>query len=100
MLCEHLYQLYPSMPKYAADVSESLFIKIYDQIMTRYQGCYGKQPDLFIKSPLYVLLMGAKQKYVGFSKLGMASEQNIVIAMGKNTAKKIRINHYQKAVYG
>lgn len=41
---EHLFEIYPAMPKYAADPSESEIIRIYDHIMLRFAGHYGRQP--------------------------------------------------------
>ena len=52
------------MPKYAADPSESKVIEVYDQIMNRFQGHYGRQPDFFIRSPAAISIFGDNRPYI------------------------------------
>jgi hypothetical protein len=82
------------MPKYAADPSESIIIKIYDHIMLRFAGHYGCQPSFFVKSPLCPVLFGDAHKYVDLGTASFCSTQNVIIAIGQSNSKKIRLNHY------
>eukprot|EP00919_Chromeraceae_sp_WS-2016_P011889 GHVR01027806.1.p1 GENE.GHVR01027806.1~~GHVR01027806.1.p1 ORF type:complete len:123 (+),score=5.62 GHVR01027806.1:2884-3252(+) len=88
------------MPQYAADPSESDFIKTYDRIMLRFSSHYGKQPDLFIKAPACPNILGDDLLEVGYSAVSLCSAQNVIIAIATNGNKKIRFNNYQNAIYG
>jgi hypothetical protein len=57
-VAEHLYELYPSMPRYANDPEESDVVKTYDFILRRFQGFYGKQPKYFVKAAASPVLLG------------------------------------------
>jgi len=91
---EHLFEIYPSMPKYAADPSESDIIRTYDHIMLRFAGHYGRQPEYFIKSPLSPIIFGDSHSYIDLPTVAFNSSQNIIIAISKTSTKKIRLNHY------
>ena len=99
-IAEHLYEIYPSMPRYANDPEESDVVKIYDFILRRFVGFYGKQPKYFVKGGASPLLFGDHHDYVDFPYYSFSSTQDIVIAIAPSSSSKIRINNYQTAMYG
>lgn len=88
------------MPRYANDPEESDIIKAYDFIMRRYQGFFGKQPTYFIKASTSPLVFGDRHSYSGYDWLSFSSTQDLVVAVGRSSSNKIRINNYQSAIYG
>jgi galactokinase len=99
-VAEHLYEIYPSMPRYANDPEESEIVKTYDFILRRFVGFYGKQPKYFVKGGASPLIFGDHNDYVDFPYYSFNSTQDIVIAIATSSTSKIRINNYQTAMYG
>jgi hypothetical protein len=97
---EHLFEIYPSMPKYAADPSESDIIRIYDHIMLRFAGHYACQPAYFIKAPLCPVLFGDLHRNIGLPVISFCSSQNVIIAISKTNNNKIRLNHFETTLFG
>lgn len=97
---EHLYEIYPAMPRYANDPSESEVVRTYDFILRRFQGFYSRQPTYFVKSGTSPLLFGDCHPYSGFPYLSFSSTQDIVVAVARTPGPDIRINNYQFAIYG
>lgn len=88
------------MPKYANDPEESEIIKSYDLLASRFRGIYGGEPKYFIRSPASCAVVGSASSTVGLIVASMNCLQNVVIAIANNSHGRIRINHYQNAVYG
>lgn len=57
-LAEHLFEIYPSMPRYANDPEESEIVRTYDFIVRRFQSFFSKQPTYFVKAGMSPLLFG------------------------------------------
>lgn len=57
-IAEHLYEIYPAMPRYANDPEQSEVVRAYDFILRRFQGFYGKQPKYFAKASASPILLG------------------------------------------
>ena len=68
--------------------------------MRRYQGFYGKQPTYFAKAATSPVVFGDRHVYSGYDWASFSSTQDIVIAVGRSSTTKIRINNYQSAIYG
>lgn len=73
---------------------------MYDLLLKRYQGIYGQEPKYFIRSPATLTLLGSANDPINMSVATICSLQNIIICVSTNGYQKIRINHYQSAVYG
>ena len=97
---EHLYQIYPAMPRYANDPDQSEIVKTYDFILRRFQGFYSKQPSYFVKAGTSPLLFGDQHTYSGYRHVSFSSGQDVVVAVTKTSSESIRINNYQSALYG
>ncbi len=80
---EHLYEIYPSMPRYANDPEESEVVKTYDFILKRFQGFYSKQPTYFVKCGTSPLLFGDCHNYSGYPYVSFSSTQDIIVAVIK-----------------
>lgn len=57
---QHLYEMYPNIPKFANDPEESPIIRVYDLILKRFEGIYGRQPTYFVRSPASAVLLGSQ----------------------------------------
>jgi hypothetical protein len=97
---EHLYEIYPSMPRYANDPEESEIVRTYDFILRRFQGFFSKQPSYFVKAGTSPLLFGDQHAYSGYRHVSFSSSQDIIVAVAQTSGDKIRINNYQSALYG
>jgi hypothetical protein len=97
---EHLFEIYPSMPRYANDPEESEVVKTYDFILRRFQGFFSKQPAYFVKAGISPLLLGDCHSYSGYPYISFSSTQDIIVAVAKTSSGQIRINNYQSAIYG
>ena len=98
-MVEHLYQIYPAMPRYANDPEESEVVKMYDFLLRRFQGFYGRPPSHFAKAPASPLLLGGHHPYVDLPYLGFSTTQDVVVAAVQTNSHKVRINNYQAALY-
>jgi len=68
--------------------------------MLRFSGHYGRLLEYYVKSPLCPILFGGLNTYVNLDYSLLCTGQNIIIAIGTNSSKKIRINHYETTLYG
>lgn len=84
---EHLYEIYPSMPRYANDPEESEVVRTYDFILRRFQTFFSKPPTYFVKSGMSPLLFGDCHDYSGFPFLSFSSTQDIIVAVAKTSSE-------------
>lgn len=75
-------------------------VKLYDFLLRRFQGFYGKQPKYFVKASASPVLLGDGNEYVDFPYYSFSSTQDIILAVATSSSDKIKINNYQSAIYG
>jgi len=63
----------------------------YQKIKETFKRKYGCDPEFYARAPGRVNIIGEHIDYCGYGVLPMAVEQDIVIAVGKNESKMLKL---------